>query len=131
MTAIKINTIKITNFKPKELVAEFEIAYMKDSEKLSFKKEYLLKNPEGLLNRVFLDIKSRDKIIVDDPRLDPVEKLNIYSPIIIKDEDKVEEKVYRFIRVLCEKAISLKNTRNAQTHMKLFDEFKTASLSLE
>ncbi|MFH1592642.1 MAG: hypothetical protein ABIB47_04730 [Candidatus Woesearchaeota archaeon] len=130
MTTLTIKHINVTNFKPKEIRAQLEIGFDKGDKPQTINKEYLLKNPEELLTQIFLDIKSKDRVIIDDPTLDPVEKLEIYSPIIIKDEEQVEAKIYQFIKQLCEKAAHIKNTRDAKVHMKLFDEFKTASLQI-
>ena len=128
MAQLKIDYIRVNTFKPKEQLAEIEISFYKDDKQELIKKEYLLKNPLGLLRKMLLDIKSKDRIIFDDPTLDPVEMLKIYSPVLIKDEEETEEKIFNFIKGLCGKAHYMKTTKDAKTHMKLFDEFKTASL---
>jgi len=130
MAHLKIDCLRVTNFKPKEQVAEIEISFYRGDKQETIKKEYLLKNPLELLKKVLLDIKSKDRIILDDPTLDPVEMLNIYSPIIIKDEEDVEEKIFHFIKGLCDKAHHMKINRDAKSYMRLFDEFKTANLKL-
>ena len=127
---IKINSLRIIDYKPKELLAVIEISVQKEDKKEKITKEYYLKRPEELLNSILVDIKSRNKIIIDDPTLDPIERLNIYSPILIEDEEKTEEKIYNFLRMSCEKAAHLKNSKEAKVHIKLLDYFKTASLQL-
>ena len=94
-------------------------------------REYHLKNPSELIYQLFLDVKSKDKILIDDPRLSPVELLEKYSPLVIVNEEKVGERVYSFLRTLCEKAAYLKKSRDAAKYMQMFDEFKTASLILD
>lgn len=131
MPQIKIQSIRVTNFKPKESSAELEVSYTKDDKPQKISKEYILKKPLELLTRLILDVKSKDKILIDDPTLNPLEHLEKYSPLIIVNQDEVEEKIYNFLKNICEKAAQLKKTREATKHMRLYDEFKTAALVLE
>ena len=129
-TRIKIENIKVVRFDPKTLVTQLEVLFKDGEKQEKVITEYLLKNPEKILNELLLAIKSKNRMIIDDATLNPVEKLEIYSPIVIEKEEETEVKVFNFIRLLCEKANRLKNTKNAKDYMQLFNEFKTQSLKL-
>ena len=89
-----------------------------------------MKGPEKLLDELFLEIKSKNRILPDDVRLSPVERLEFYSPIIIEKGEDVEIRVYNFLKMICEKANYLKKTKDANEYMRLFNEFKTITLTL-
>ena len=131
MPKIQLKTIRVMNFDPKTSIANIEISFINNNSQQKIVKEYHLKNPSDLIFRLFIDIKSTNKILFEDPRLSPVELLERYSPILIEDEEKVEEKVYHFLKTLCEKATYMRTSRDATKYMRMFDEFKTASLIIE
>lgn len=126
---IKIQQIVMSNYKPREMLAEFEISYLTNSTQNFIKKEFPLKNPMKLTHQIILDIKSKDKIIFDE-ELDPLERLERYSPIIIENYEDVEEKLFNFLKTLCEKSKKLQNSKDATEHMRLFNHFKTVKLNL-
>ena len=130
MTNIKLNHIKVKDFKPKDLIALLEISFLKDGKEEILQKQYLLKNAPDIITNIFLEIKSKDKILFEDPSLSPTELLEKYSPVLIHNQEEAEEKIFHFIKGLCEKALHLKNTRDAKTYMKILDEFKTIGLKL-
>jgi len=130
MTSIKLDYIKVLNYKPKEFLALLEVSFNRDNKQEIVHKEYLLKNPLELVSKLFLEIKSKDKIIFEDS-LDPMEMLERYSPILIHNQEEVEEKVFHFTKWLCNKAATMNKTKDAKAYMKLFDDFKTASLQLK
>ena len=130
MALIQILNIRSLQFNPKELTAEIEVIFSKDGKHDNMKGQYYLKNPEEIFNKILLEVKSKNKMIFDDPRLSPVELLERYSPIKIHNEEQTEEKMFNFIRMLCEKARILKNTKEAREHMRILNEFKTTSLKL-
>ncbi len=130
MSKIQINKLEIINFNPKELAADFEISFSVDNSQEIVTKRFLLKNPEKILNQILLEIKSKNRILFDDPSLTPEEMLQKYSPITIKDEEQTEEKLYNYFKSLCEKAARFKTIKDAYEHMKLLNEFKTTTLQL-
>lgn len=130
MTRIKIAGIRVRDFKPKENLAVLEINFIKNGVKEQVIKEFILKHPLTLLNKIFLAVKSKDKMIFDATSSDPLEELEKYSPIIIEEEDKVEEKLSNFITDLCQRVRIMKSNTDASKHMRMIDEFKTARLDL-
>jgi len=129
-TRIKLEKITVFNFDPKKLLATLEISFYEGEKHHKLVKEITLKHPESLFNQLLLEIKSKNKILLDDIRFNPIEKLEFYSPIIIEKGEEVEVKVYNFLKFLCEKASSLKKTKEAYAYIKLLNEFKTISLQL-
>ena len=130
MSHIQINHLSLLNFKPENLTADIEVTFTENDNKEKVIKNYILKNPEKILTQIFLEVKSKNRILFDDPTLDPIELLEKYAPIIIDNQDQVEEKIFNFTRSLCENARKLKNSKEAAQHMKLLDKFKTESLTL-
>lgn len=130
MPHIQINQLILVNFNPKELTADIEISFTENEIKEKVIKNFLLKQPDKILNQILIEVKSKNRILFDDPTLDPVELLNKYAPIIIDNQEQTEEKIFNFTKSLCENALKLKNTKEAAQHMKLLDQFKTASLTL-
>mgnify|MGYP001613831583 CR=1 FL=1 len=130
MASIKLNHIKVKDYKPKELLALLEVYFVHDGKEEIFQKEYLLRNAMDIITNLFLEIKSKNKILFDDPSLSAKEMLERYSPIHIYDQENVEEKIFNFVKGLCDKAVFMKNTKDARTYMKFFDEFRTATLKL-
>ena len=126
---IKIQKVMVSSYKPKEMLAEFEISYLKNNIQELIKKEYPLKNPMKLTHQIILDVKSKNKIIFEED-LEPLERLERYSPIILENYDDVEEKLFNFLRNLCEKSKKLHNSKDATEHMRLFDQFKTVKLDI-
>jgi len=126
---IKIQKVMVSSYKPKEMLAEFEISYLKNNIQELIKKEYPLKNPMKLTHQIILDVKSKNKIIFEED-LEPLERLERYSPITLENYDDVEEKLFNFLRDLCEKSKKLQNSKDATEHMRLFNQFKTVKLDL-
>ena len=130
MSKIVVKNIIIENFDPKEHSANFKVNFLSDSKEKQIVKRLQLKHPLSIVNHLFLAVKSKDKIILDRPPSDPIEALEMYSPIKIENEDDTEEKIINFITHLCTKAKSLKTNTSATVHMKIVNEFKTARLDL-
>jgi len=126
---IKIQKVMVSSYNPKEMLAEFEIYYLKNNKQELIKKEYPLKNPLKLTHQIILDVKSKNKIIFEE-ELEPLEALENYSPIKLENYDDVEEKLFSFLKELCEKSKKLQNSKDAGEHMRLFDQFKTGKLNL-
>ena len=126
-TRIKLEYVKVYNFDPKTTQAELEICFNENGEVKKFSQQYILKNPDKLLDKVFIAIKSKDRVLPAAP-LSAEEMLEMYSPIIIEKPEETEEKMFNFLRFLCEKASRMKKTTNASEYMQLFNEFKTISL---
>ena len=127
---IKVQQIRLLNFEPKTKIANIEIMFKKGEKESKISKEYQLKSPDSLVTQIFTEIKSKDKLLIDNAALSPVERLNIYSPIIIENVDSTEEKVYNFMKTICEKAARMKSSKDAKEYMRIFDELKTISLKL-
>ena len=130
MGKIEIHQLKIINFDAKKSIAEIEVYFTDNGSPDRISHIFELKQPEKILNQIFLYVKSKNRIQFDDPKLSPVELLERYTPVLIINEEQTEEKIFNFIRALCEKSKRLKNTKDAREHMKLFDEFKTSSLQI-
>lgn len=129
--AIKINSIKLSDFKVREGIGEFEVLFEKNGKLEVLKKSYLLKHPNELFNDLWLNIKSKGKVLIDDPSLTPVELLKYYSPVNILNEEKTEERIINFIRELCMKYKELKLNKDAKIHMKLLEGFRNKIIKFE
>ena len=128
MSHITIHSIKISNFEPRTLSAEIEVVYTENNAQERIIKKCILKDPITLVNKIFLEIKSKNRMLFDDT-LTPEELLERYSPINVENEEQIEEKMFNFIKTACDKARSLKTTKEAKEHMKIINEFKTSSLT--
>ncbi len=131
MVKIKLNQIKVLNYNFRDFLAQLEISFTRDGENHTVNRQYVLRKPEDLFNNIFLEIKSKDSVIVDDPTLDPVEVLEFYSPIIVEELESVETQLYHFLRDICEKAARLKKTRSAQEHTQLREQFDTLTFKFD
>ncbi len=130
MANIEINAIRVINFNPRDSTADIEASFTKNGIQEKVTENSLLRNPEKILRNLFLKIKSKNKLLFDDPTLSPVELLDKYSPIIIQNEEQTEEKIFNFLRTVCEKSKRLKNTKEAREHVVLLDYIKTSCLKL-
>ncbi len=130
MSKITFKNIIVENFDPKQLSAKFKVNFIKESKEEQIIKEFPLKHPLNIANHIFLAVKSKDRIVLDAPPSDPLEALEMYSPIKIENEEDTEEKIINFITHLCTRARSLKTNTKAIVHMKIINEFKTARLDL-
>ena len=128
--AIKISGVKAINFDRKTLHAEFQITFSKDGRLNSIIKTFPLKGPVRIVSDIVYTIKSKDRLIIDDPTLDPVEKLNFYSPIIIENLEQTEEKLLNYFSELCKQAAKLSKIKDAKEHLRILDQLKTTSLVL-
>ena len=129
MSHIKISSLRVINFEPRTLTAEIETLYIENNLQEKISKRFLLRDPITIVNQIFLEIKSKNRMLFDDT-LTPEELLERYSPINVENEEQVEEKMINFIKTACEKARSLKSTKEAKEHMKIINEFKTITLNL-
>ena len=129
MGAITIHEIRLLNVEPKTGKGKLQVSYVKNNIQETIQNECVLKEPALIVNELLLKIKSKDKIIFYDVST-PEELLERYSPINIDNEEEVEEKMFHFIKMICEKAKSLKTTRDAKEYMRIINEFKTLMIKL-
>jgi|SRR3989344_1016430 len=130
MSKIAFKNIQVEGFDPKTISAKLKISFIRENKEDYVTKEFQLRHPLTIVNHIFLATKSKDRILHDRPPSDPLEALEMYSPIKIEDEDHVEEKIISFITDLCVKAKSMTTNKNAVQHMKIINWFKTARLDL-
>ncbi len=124
-TILKLKRIEIKEFKPKELKANLDIVFDKNDKEKIVNKEFILKNPLGMVNKILISMKSEGKIIVEEEDDDILK--NIYITRIDKEEE-VEEKLFSFFKTLCEKGKKLKSLKNATQYMRVFNEIKVMKL---
>ncbi|MBI2499862.1 hypothetical protein HYV88_06470 [Candidatus Woesearchaeota archaeon] len=128
MSKIAFKNITVESFDPKTISAKLKISFIRENKEDYVNKEFQLRHPLTIVNHIFLATKSKDRILHDRPPSDPLEALEMYSPIKIEDEDKVEEKIISFITDLCLRAKNMTTNKNAVQHMKIINWFKTARL---
>jgi len=130
MSKITFKNILVEGFDPKTLIAKLKISFIRENREEQIIKEFQLKHPINIVNHIFLAAKSKDKILLDRPPSDPLEALEMYSPIKIEDEENIEGKIISFITDLCVRAKNVTTNKNALQHMKILNWFKTARLDL-
>lgn len=124
-TILKLKKIEIKEFKPKELKANINIYFDKNEKEEMITKEFILRNPLDIVNKILLAIKSQGKIIVEEEDDDVLK--NIYITRVDKEEE-IEDKLLEFFKRLCEKAKNLKSLKNATQYMRTFNEIKVMKL---
>ena len=130
MSKITFKNIVVESFNPKTISARLKINFTKENKEEYIIKEFQLRHPLTIVNHIFLATKSKDKMLHDRPPSDPIEALEMYSPIKIEDEENIEEKIISFVTDLCVKAKNITTNKNAVQHMKIINWFKTAHLDL-
>lgn len=125
-TVYRVKKLEVVEFKPKESISSIRITFTKNEKEEQITKEFNLKNPVEIVNHILLEIKKKDRMIVDDS--DDVLQ-NIYITRI-EDEEVVEEKLLYFFQGLCSKFAKIKSMTKAPDYMKLYDEIKTTRFVL-
>ena len=87
-TVYRVKKVEVVDFKPKEGSSLLKITFTKNDKQEQFTKEFALKNPIEIVNRILIDIKAKDRMIVEDT--DDVLQ-NIYITRI-ENEEEAEEK---------------------------------------
>ncbi len=114
------------DFKPKEAISNIKITFTRNDQVEQVVKEFNLKNPVEIVNNILLEIKKKDRMIVEDS--DDVLQ-NIYITRI-ENEEEVEEKLLYFFQGLCSKFSKIRSMTRAPDYMKLYDEIKTTKFVL-
>ncbi len=125
-TLYKLKKIEVVEFRPKDSISVLKIVYTKNDDQQQIVKEFPLVSPVEIVNKILLDIKSKDKMIVDES--DDILQ-NIYITRI-ENEEEVEDKMLYFFQNLLSKYSKIKSIKKAQDYMKLYDEIKTTRLNL-
>lgn len=125
-TIYKVKKLEIVDFKPKESISSIKITFTKNDVEEQIIKQFNLKNPVEIVNHILLEIKKKDRMIVEDS--DDVLQ-NIYITRI-ENEEEVEEKLLYFFQGLCSKFSKIKGLTRAPDYMKLYDEIKTTKFIL-
>lgn len=125
-TVYRIKKLEVLEFKPKESISSIRITFTRNDEVVQIVKEFNLKNPVDIVNSLLLEIKKKDKMIVEDS--DDILQ-NIYIARI-ENEEEVEEKLLYFFQGLCSKFAKIKNLTKAPDYMRLYDEIKTTKFIL-
>jgi len=126
-TVYKIKKIEVLEFKPKESVSVIKISFMKNDVPEQIVKEFpMSNNPVEMVNKIILEVKSKDKMIVEDTN-DILQNIYITR---IDNEEIMEEKLLLFFQNLCGKYAKMKSLKKAPDYMKLYDEIKTTKLVL-
>ncbi len=84
-------------------------------------------NSAGVVNNIFLKIKSKDKIIVEEESDDILSSIYIAR---IANEDEIEEKMLAFFSKLFDKVRSLKHETVASRYLNTIDNIKHEKLVL-
>ncbi len=125
-TVYRIKKLEILEFKPKESISSIRITFTRNDEVVQIVKEFNLKNPVDIVNSLLLEIKKKDKMIVEDS--DDILQ-NIYIARI-ENEEEVEEKLLYFFQGLCSKFAKIRSLTKAPDYMRLYDEIKTTKFIL-
>jgi hypothetical protein len=124
----KIKRIGVEDFKPRDSYVKIRIDFEKNDKRDFVIKEYSLKtlnNPAALTNSIILDMKKKDKFIVEEESDDFLQ--NIFTQPV-RDLEKNEEKILTFINTLTENYKKLKSLKNANDYMKLYDKMKISRM---
>ena len=65
-TRLEIKYMKVVNFDPKALTVELETSFRDGEKQEKVVNQYTLKRPDKLLSQIMLEIKSKNRIIIDD-----------------------------------------------------------------
>ena len=125
-TVFQIKKVEVKEFKPKEGLSVIKITYSKNGEQKQITKSFHLSNPVEVVNKIILEVKSADKVIIEES--DDILQ-NIYITRI-ENEEEIEEKLLFFFQSLCSKFSRIKTMNKANDYMKLYDEIKTTKLIL-
>ncbi|MEK6936438.1 MAG: hypothetical protein AABW58_00025 [Nanoarchaeota archaeon] len=125
-TIYKVKKVEVMDFKPKEAISNIKITFTRNDQVEQVVKEFNLKNPVEIVNNILLEIKKKDRMIVEDS--DDVLQ-NIYITRI-ENEEEVEEKLLYFFQGLCSKFSKIRSMTRAPDYMKLYDEIKTTKFVL-
>ena len=104
-TVYKVKKVEVMDFKPKEFISVIKIIYTKNDQQQQIIREFPFINPVDVVNKIILEIKKSDKMIVEDT--DDILQ-NIYITRI-EDEENVEEKMLYFFQNLSAKLSKIKS----------------------
>lgn len=124
----KIKKIGVETFNPRDGNVKIRIDFEKNDARDFVIKEYSLKtlnNPATLTNSIILEMKKKDKFIVEEASDDFLQ--HIYTQPV-KNRDQDEEKLLSFINNFSENYKKLKNMKNANDYMKLYDKMKISRM---
>ena len=122
----KLKRIEIKSFDTKTLKTTLNIYFTKNDQMHEFYYDFELRNPVEIVNKIILEIKKKDKIIIEDS--DDVLQ-NIYIQRI-DNEEELEAKMLNFFQILCSKCAKLKSMTKAPEYMRIYDEIKTTKFIL-
>ena len=125
-TVYKIKKVEVIEFKPKESVSTIKIVFTKNDVPEQIVKQFSLKNPVEIVNSIMLEIKKKDRMIVEDSE-DVLQNIYITR---IENEEEAEDKLLYFFQGLCSKFSKIRSMTKAPEYMKLFDEIKTTKMIL-
>lgn len=125
-TIYRVKKLEVVDFKPKESISTIKITFTRNDKEEQVVKEFNLKNPVEIVNHILLEIKKKDRMIVEEE--DDVLQ-NIYITRI-ENEEEVEEKLLYFFQGLSSKFSKIKSMTRAPDYMKLYDEIKTTKFIL-
>jgi hypothetical protein len=124
----KIKKIAVENFQPRDGYVKIRIDFEKDDRRDFVIKEYSVKtlnNPATLSNSIVLEMKKKDKFIVEEENDDFLQGI-FTQPVKNREQD--EEKLLIFINNFSENYRKLKNIKNSNDYMKLYDKMKIAKM---
>lgn len=124
----KIKKIGIESFNPRDGYVKLRIDFEKNDTKDFVIKEYSLKNlnnTAALTNSIILEMKKKDKFIVEEANDDFLNKI-FTQPVKNREQD--EDKLLVFINNFSENYKKLKNMKNANDYMKLYDKMKISKM---
>src|SRR3989338_5285003 len=122
----KEKKLEILDFKPKESISSIRITFTRNDQVEQIVKQFYLKNPVEIVNSILLEIKKKDRMIVEDSN-DILQNIYITR---IENEEEIEEKLLYFFQGLCSKFAKIKSLTKEPDYMKLYDEIKTTKFIL-
>ncbi|MBS3171890.1 hypothetical protein J4449_04760 [Candidatus Woesearchaeota archaeon] len=125
-TIYRVKKLEILDFKPKESISSIRITFTRNDQVEQIVKQFYLKNPVEIVNSILLEIKKKDRMIVEDSN-DILQNIYITR---IENEEEIEEKLLYFFQGLCSKFAKIKSLTKAPDYMKLYDEIKTTKFIL-
>jgi len=122
----KLKKIEVKSFDTKTLKSVLKVYFTKNDQMQEFSHDFDLKNPVEIVNKILLEIKKKDKIIIEDS--DDILQ-NIYIQRI-DNEEEIEVKMLNFFQILCSKCAKLKSMTKAPEYMRIYDEIKVTKFIL-
>jgi len=122
----RLKKIEVKSFDTKTLKSTLKIYFTRNDQMQEFSHDFDLKNPVEIVNKILLEIKKKDKIIIEDS--DDILQ-NIYIQRI-DNEEEIEVKMLNFFQILCSKCAKLKSMTKAPEYMRIYDEIKVTKFIL-